>query len=475
MRLPLNPPYVGALRLRITAVAAAASANVVLGAGLATGRVALAATGAAVLPLIVALGALVASNRGVLVFAALALQFTADIANEGLELPGGVAVFAADVLVVVAVGSWILARLIASPENRPRPLRTPVLGLPLALLSVALLIGLIRGHEVHAASLLGMPLRLAIYAGIAGAMTDLKPRDAYRGIVAVFYAGTIWQSVLGAYYLATGTSATDSLQLSTGGTRYLGIAIATYLAAALLLALLNLGIEDRASRRALHLCIAALAAFGVTIAFTRAIFVALAVIVPILLIGSRRLRGAVASMVPVLAPVLVLAALVVPLAAPQLLSTFESRITASPGNDSSVTWRRRAYQVAMRGVDEQPLLGVGFGRRATFFVNGEPNLIEGDPHNGFIYLLAGGGVFALGSFLLLIAVYLRDVWRRLGAARDPIERNLVIWAVASWFVFLLHAAVEPVLTYPSMILTIWILMLLPALVRLQPARASASR
>jgi hypothetical protein len=44
--------------------------------------------------------------------------------------------------------------------------------------------------------------------------------------------------------------------------------------------------------------------------------------------------------------------------------------------------------------------------------------------------------------------------------------------VTTWFVFLLHAVVEPVLTYPSMILTIWILMLLPALI---PLRKRASR
>lgn len=453
-------------------VGGGASVNVAVAVGLATGRAALVAAAVAVPALVVGLTALAASSRGVLVFAALALQFIADPVNAGLELPRGLTIFAADVLALLAVVSWAVARLVAPPERRPGTLRTPVLGWPLALLAVGLVIGLVRGADLYGASLVGMPLRLAIYAGIACAMTDLTPRDAYRGIVAVFYVGTLWQSLVGAYHVATGTSATASFALSTGGTRFLGIAIATYLAGALILALLNLRLDRRVRWRALHLFVAGLATFGVTIAFTRAVFLALAIIVPILLLGSRRLRGALLAYTPVLVPPLVLAALVAPLLAPQLVSTMESRLTSSPSTDSSVDWRDRAYEVALRGVDEQPVLGVGFGRESTFYVDGQPNLIQGDPHNGFLYLLAGGGALALGGFLLVMAFYLQDAWRRLLSARDRTERSLVVWAVTTWFVFLLHAAVEPVLTYPSMILTIWILMLLPALV---PLRKRSSR
>lgn len=459
--------------MRLVALAVGASVNVAVGVGLATGRPALAAGAVAVPVLVVGLGTLAASSRGVLVFAAVALQFTVDTVNGGLELPDGLTIFAADVLALLAVVSWAVAWLVSPPERRPGRLRTPVLGWPLALLAVGLVIGLVRGSDLYGASIVGMPLRLAIYAGIACAMTDLTPRDAYRGIVAVFYVGTVWQSLVGAYHVATGTSATSSLELSTGGTRFLGIAIATYLAGALILALLNFRLDRRVRWRALHLFIAGLATFGVTIAFTRAVFLALAIIVPILLLGSRRLRGALLAYTPVLVPPLVLAALVVPLVAPQLVSTLESRLTSSPSTDSSVDWRDRANEVALRGVDEQPVLGVGFGRQSMFYVDGQPNVIEGDPHNGFLYLLAGGGALALGGFLILIALYLHDAWRRLLSARDRTERSLVVWAVTTWFVFLLHAVVEPVLTYPSMILTIWVLMLLPALVplRKRPSRA----
>lgn len=456
----------GMAQARVIALGAAASVNAALGVGVATGRAAIAAVAAALPALAVAFGSLAAGKRGILIFAALALEFMGGPLDEGFELPGGVVVHAADIIVLFAVAAWLAARLTAPAASRPRLWRTPVLGLPLALFSGALLVGLARGYDLHEASLVGMPLRLALYAAIATAMTELTPRDAYRGIVAVFYVGTVWQAIVGAYHLGTGTSATAYLELSTGGTRYLGIAVATYLAGALVLALLSLQLDHPLRWRVVHLLVAGLAAFGVTISFTRTVFLALAVIIPVLLFSFARVRRALLPIAPAVAISLAVAALVMPLVSPELVSTLESRVTTQPGVDSSVAWRDQAYRVAMVGVDDQPLLGVGFGRESTFYIDGMPNVIEGDPHNGFIYLLAGGGALALGGFLLLVAVYVRDSVRRLRVARPGEEQVLVIWSVATWFVFMLHAAAEPVLTYPTMILTMWIVMLLPALVRL---------
>ena len=446
---------------QLAGLGVAGAVNSAVAVGLATGRAAYAAAAAAVPPVVAGFIALAASSRAALVFAALAIEFIGRPVNEELELPAGLTVFAPDVLLLLVVGSWLVATLVAPEDRRPRRLRSPLLGIPLALLTAALLIGLIKGHLRYEASLLGMPLRLAIYAGIGLAMTDLTAKQAFRGIVAVFYAGTVWLALLGLYHLVTATSQTEYLELSTGGTRYLGIVAATYLAGALMLALLNLNTERRAGMRALHLTIAALAAFGAAIAFTRAVYVALAVLVPVLLLGFGGVRRAVLGMAPAILPALAALALIVPVVAPGVVSTLESRLTTNPGADSSVEWRDRAYEVALRGVDREPFFGVGFGRESTFYIDGAPNLIEGDPHNGFLYLLAGGGAFALGAYVLLILVYLRDSAKRLIVARGR-ERVLVAWAVATWFVFLLHSVVEPVLTEPAMLMTMWILMLLPA-------------
>ena len=72
-------------------------------------------------------------------------------------------------------------------------------------------------------------------------------------------------------------------------------------------------------------------------------------------------------------------------------------------------------------IREQPLVGVGFGRTSEFVIEVEsssglmvPVWQEGgqDPHNGYLYLWAGGGLAALGSFVLILAVFAWDAVRR---------------------------------------------------------------
>ncbi len=69
----------------------------------------------------------------------------------------------------------------------------------------------------------------------------------------------------------------------------------------------------------------------------------------------------------------------------------------------------------------------------------------------------------LGSFVLLLLLYLRDSWRRFRAGTME-ERRLVFWAVSLWFVFVVNAATGIILTEPELLLTFWILMFLPMIV-----------
>jgi O-antigen ligase len=149
--------------------------------------------------------------------------------------------------------------------------------------------------------------------------------------------------------------------------------------------------------------------------------------------------------------------------APDFLPTLRDRIVAAPTNDESVKWRENAYRVALEGVSDAPIDGVGFGRSGTFTLNNQQIRIQGDPHNSYVFLLAGGGALALGSYLLLMLVFVVDSTVRARRARG-VERALVVWAIASWFVFTVNAATGPVLSDPIALLTIWSLMLLPALV-----------
>jgi O-antigen ligase len=450
----------------VLAAVALAGLNMALGVMLATGRTK--AVMLAFVPVvIVAVGSLIASNRAVLVFAALGIDLFAPLPLTGaLPLPTSVQIYPSDVLVLLAIGSWVAAWLIGPEEARPSSLRTRVLSWPLLLFGLALFAALLHGHVRYGTSIVSLSLRLLVYAGIAAAMTDLKPRDAYRSLVVLFYVGTVWQALVAAYDTATGTSATRAVNLSTGGERILAGSTAMFMIGALLLALLNLERGRRASRTALHMLIAALATFALANTFARANFALVVLLVPLFLIGFRRVRFRAATFLPLAAPFVVAAALLLPRIDPSLFPTLLDRVTASPGTDTSVNYRRKASAVVWVQIREAPVTGSGFGRPATFTVNYERFTIVQDPHNQFLYLWAGGGLLLLTSFLLLLVTYLWEAWRRLRTGtRD--ERRLIIWAVSLWFVFVVNSLSGAILTVPHLLLVFWVLMVLPMVVPLR--------
>jgi hypothetical protein len=460
----------GTLQLTAAAVVLALGANVAIGVALAGERTAPAGALVALLPAILVLaGALVATHRHVLVFAALALNLSGlSIFARPLPLPAGPQVFPADALLLLAVGAALVARLTPRTAADPgvvRPrLRTPVLGLPLLLLVVGLTFGIIKGHERYGSPLIGQPTRLFLFAAIAVAITDLEPARAWRGITAVFYAGAVVQSLFAVYYMASGTSQTGSLSLSTGGIRILALSTSIYLTGSLLCAMLNLELNrNRAGRQMLDAVIGLLALFGIVVSFGRTTYVAVAAIVPILFVARRQLRRSVIQILPLFAPALVVVVLMIPIASPDLISTLDARLTKTSSTDLNVVWRDRARAAVMKGVNDEIVTGVGFGRHSSFLLNGQRVDIEGDPHNSYIYLLAGGGALALGTLLLLAAAYLFDGWRRIRASAG-VSQALVVWSVGTWLAFMINALAGPILTDTTMLMTIWITMLLPAIV-----------
>jgi O-antigen ligase len=104
-----------------------------------------------------------------------------------------------------------------------------------------------------------------------------------------------------------------------------------------------------------------------------------------------------------------------------------------------------------------------------FELNRQVITIRGDPHNSYAFLLAGGGVLALGSFLLLSGVFVVDSLRRLrGASAEG--QALVVWALATWAAFMINAATGPVLASPVMLMTVWVLLALPSVVAVSSRR-----
>jgi O-antigen ligase len=450
----------------LATVAVLAATNVALGALLASGRpegVAL-----AVLPVtLIAIGSLIASNRTILVFAAIAINLFSPIPLTGaLPLHGGIQIYPSDILVLLAVAAWVAAWLVNPKEDRPSSLGTSLLSWPLLIFAVTLVPAIIQGHERYGEKLVSVPLRLLVYAGIAAAVTDLKPRDAYRWLVGLFYAGTVWQTGVAIYGYATGTSATSAVDLSTGGERVLAGSTAMFMAAALLLALLNLELDRPAGRTALHLVMAALATFALVSTFSRTTFAAVGLLIPLFFLAFRRIGLRTGAFLPLIAPALVLVALLIPKADPTLFPTFANRITAKPSTDTSVEWRQKAISAVWTQVHESPLTGVGFGRTASFEIESVRTKITQDPHNQFIYLWAGGGLVLVASFVLLLLVYLIESWRRFRRGSRE-ERRLIFWVVSVWLVFVINSATGVILTSPSLLLTFWVLMVLPMIVRRQ--------
>jgi hypothetical protein len=287
----------------------------------------------AVVPLVlVVIGALIASNRAILAFAAIAIVLFKPLPlSHALPLPIGIKVYPSDALVVLAAASWVAAWLLNRDEAHPSALRTQVLGWPLLLFGTALFAGIVRGHERYGQPIFGVPLRILLYAGIAAALTDLKPRTVYKGLVVLFYTGTVWQAGVAIYRDVTGnTSAALSGTLSTGGERVLGGSVAMLMAGALLLALLNLERDQRAGRTALHLAIAVLATFALVSTFQRTTFALVSVLLPVSLMTYRRIGLRMAGFLPLLAPFLVLVVLFIPILDSSFFPTFADRVTASP-------------------------------------------------------------------------------------------------------------------------------------------------
>jgi len=454
----------------------AAFANLAIAVGLQ--KKASAAVALALLPvLLLGVGALVIARRAWIVYIALALTLTGLDVTGALPLPGGTQIFASDVLVLLALGGALGAALLPRAGDEPRSRNTtPVLGIVLLAFAVTIILGVVKGHERYGAPFVGQPARMLVYAGIAFALVGLTAESAWRAITIIFYAGAVVQALWAVYFIGTGTSQTEALELSTGGIRILALSTSIYLTGSFLCALLNVELHrHRAAAQVGDAVIALLALFGIVVSFGRTTYVAVAVVVPLLLIFRRQLRRSVFWLLPLAVPVLVLVVLLVPAASPKLVTTLDARLTGTTNSrDVNVVWRDRARDAVMQGVDKEIVTGVGFGRVTSFMFDGERVNVEGDPHDSYVFLLAGGGILALGTFLLLSAVYVVDCWRRIRRS-DGVPQALVIWSVGTWLAFMINALAGPIFTDPTMMLTIWILMLMPSLVGLaQRTRGKAS-
>lgn len=410
----------------------------------------------------------------VLVLAALSTTLVVPWVGNAIPGTGSVKVFPADLIVV---GALVVAWIRSTSRDRRVSIPLPrALVIPLVLLVPGIILGVLRGNSRYGESLVGQPFRILFYVAIAAALAGITARSFYRGVVIVFYAGTVLEAVIGAVYLVTGKSQTNQVDLSTGGTRALALGTALYLCGALILALLNLEHERAPARRAMHLLIAGLAVFGILIAEGRTNFIALAVVLPVLFLARRKVFGTLLAYLPLVAPLIAVSVIILSFAAPHLGPSLYHRFTNTNSKDINVVWRQDAVAATMVGFGADELRGVGFGRSVTFTLENDQHqpvsyTINGDPHNSYVWLLSGGGLLTLVPFILLSLAFIGDTLRRLRYL-EGIPRLLATWALAFWTVFMVNAYAGPVFTRADFVLTIWTLMLIPAAV--SPLRRGAA-
>jgi O-antigen ligase len=286
--------------------------------------------------------------RLAIVLLAVALPLSdAPGARSSLSVPGGLSVFPSDLIVLAAVVLWAGEKLFAR-ESIPLA-SSPLLRWPLLLFGLSLVPGIVRGHERYGESLVGQPVRLVLYGAIGLALLKLGSRDVYWGLVIVLYVGAVWQLTLAGYSIATGSHQTSAYLLSTGGSRVLSLGAGMYLAAAFLIALLNVEF-DRGRRRWLHLAVAGLALVAEALTFGRTTYIALGLLIPVVFLTLRETRSFVLRKWPVWV-VFGVAAVAAAALTPSVGTTVVDRVTANPLNDSTVRWRVGSFEAALAGFE----------------------------------------------------------------------------------------------------------------------------
>jgi O-antigen ligase len=419
--------------------------------------------------------ALVASDRSVLFFVGMVLPLTLPILNRQITV-GPAQVFATDIVVALALATWVAGRL-AGSYGRPRP-RAPVLPFRVVFGAFALVVVVdtLRGNLAYGASLLGEPLRLALYALVAFALSDLTPEKTLAGLRVVFYGGAFWSLLSAAYYIASGTSQTGADALSTGGTRVLSLSVSLSLALSLFLAVLSFDLPRTARQHALDAAAAAASLVGIVLSFGRGTFIAVAVVIPLLLATSRRLRERTLVALPMAVPLVAVSLLLTSQLAPATWRTLLERLQISAvhaGVDASVEWRRHAVHVIWQQVRSSPFVGVGFGKGGEFDLNGVHFEISQDPHNSIVWLAAGGGAVLVVLFGLMVALYLGDAFTRFRAGTAT-ERVVVVWSVGALVSFLLNALAGPLFSTPQELFAVWAVFLLPGVTRAATRRGTAA-
>lgn len=393
------------------------------------------------------------------VIVALCMHLTGLDVTKPLATSAG-NIYVSDVIVGIVVIYWIV-QWVGLPRNQT-PLRLSAMFSAVAvLLLLALLPGIVRGHDTFGTSYLSNPIRLAVYALVVLALVRLPAARLETALRIGFSAGIVVSAVIGFYLLLTGGHQTDASVLSTGGTRVLALSTAMYAGMGMLLALLLVLWRPDRRHPQIEWIVLTLGTCIQILALGRTTLIGLVVLIAVITLSVHRSRRAFIVGCCAVGILIIGVTLVGRVPLPRPLNYATERVTGTSVSDENVQWRVRAVESVLASANGHLLTGAGFGLRPTFDFNGSQVVVEGgDPHNGYIYLLAGGGVVALFAFCLLIGAVFYQGASRLRSDRGP-QRLIVAWAMAAAILFLINVATGPDLSQPYELLTLWLLLGIP--------------
>src|SRR5262245_44913542 len=159
------------------------------------------------------------------------------------------------------------------------------------------------------------------------------------------------------FNVATGRSATASSEVSTGGTRYVSNSATMFLAIGLVLAGLHLAREDRLLRRLGLTILMSMALAGVFLGLARSTWIALAAVTALALLFTPEARRSAIRFLALAAPVIVLVALIAPVAAPVQVQDVQQRVSRpqAQGKDESAVFREQAWGLMIERWQESPV------------------------------------------------------------------------------------------------------------------------
>lgn len=391
------------------------------------------------------------------------LMFFAE-AQAGFTPADAIIVLPAVVVVASALGGGeIAARAWAL-------LRAHAFKLAIAVFVVLVLIAVARAYASPSQAGANQAARMALAPLLLFSLAVFRDRrDLMRSLRITFYTYAVLQTGRTLYYLATGGSETGSAIVSTGGARTVSNSSAMFLGMVLVLAALHLVREERFARSIGLSLLMLVSIAGITLALARTTWIALAVLVVALLALLPEARRAAAGFLATVTPLIVLGALLVPVLAPDQVDYVRDRLEAPDQGtvDNSFEFRRIAWGLMLERWEENPWVGQGFGQTVSFPANdGSTFVVTNDPHSGFIFLLTSLGIVGIAVFALVQLGFVRMCWRAIRST--PLARDLGIWTLAAWALYMANAATGVVFGVTSLMVLLWYFLAVPVAVAALP-------